>query len=125
MKNKYETIIMCIVIFVFLIPIMIVGLILYRIYLKPTDISTNINQVNGYKIVFKQIGETGWPFGPTKVKVVLLNNKNRKIKSFSDYIANDGKTVDEYNIAVRWFDDRVNIILIGEEQKNKTYELKY
>lgn len=53
---------------------------------------------NNYKIIFQAVGEPVWPFGETKVRLTLINKNGKEIKSFDEYISNDGATAQKENI---------------------------
>lgn len=59
------------------------------------------------------------------IKVILINAYNKKIESFEEYIRDDGVITWEENIEADWHDDYVEIVLIGGEQEDDTYQLKY
>ena len=108
--------------------IFVVIIVLIAIYItkfKITDVTEFVNEENKYKIIFQAVGEPEWPFGRTKVKVTLVNSYNMKIKSFKEYIRDDGATASKYNIDVNWKDNYVEVILKGSEQKDDIHILKY
>ena len=96
-----------------------------KYFVKITDVTEFVNEENKYKIIFQAVGEPEWPFGRTKVKVTLVNSYNMKIKSFKEYIRDDGATASKYNIDVNWKDNYVEVILKGSEQKDDIHILKY
>lgn len=103
----------------------LIAIFVYITKIKITDVAEFINEENKYKIVFQAVGEPEWPFGRTKVKVTLVNSNNIKIKSFKEYISDDGATASENNISVNWYDDHVEVILKGGEQEDDMHILKY
>ena len=48
-----------------------------------------------------------------------------KIKSFEEYISDDGAVAREENIKVNWYDDYLEIVLMGREQEDDVHKLKY
>ena len=125
MNKNLKKLLIGVIALIVAIPFILIILFIYNIKFKTTDIKTYTNQQNNYKVVFKQIGEPEWPFGRTKVKVVLLNKNNWRIDSITDYISNDGKNAGEENIVVIWYNDRVEVVLSGEEQSDITHKMKY
>lgn len=103
----------------------LIAIFVYITKIKITDVAEFINEENKYKIVFQAVGEPEWPFGRTKVKVTLVNSNNIKIKSFKEYISDDGATASENNISVNWYDDYVEVVLKGGEQEDDMHILKY
>lgn len=110
---------------IFIIIIILILIFVYITKFRITDVTEFINEKNKYKILFQAVGEPEWPFGRTKVKVTLLNSNNIKIKSFKEYISNDGAIASKYNINVNWYDDYVEVILKGGEQEDDIHILKY
>ena len=109
----------------FVIIIILIAIFMYLTKIKITDVAEFVNEENKYKIIFQAVGEPEWPFGRTKVKVTLVNTNNEKIKSFEEYIQDDGVTARKENIEVNWYDNYVEIVLIGGEQEDDIHQLKY
>lgn len=109
----------------FIIIIALITIFVYITKIRITDVAEFANEENKYKIIFQAVGEPEWPFGRTKVKVTLINSNNKKIKSFEEYISDDGAVARKENIKVNWYDDYVEITLIGGEQKDDIHQLKY
>ena len=57
--------------------------------------------------------------------VTRSDSNNKKINSFEEYISDDGAVARKENIKVNWYDDYVEITLIGGEQKDDIHQLKY
>ena len=110
---------------VFIIIIVLIAIFIYITKFRITDVAEFVNEENKYKIIFQAVGEPEWPFGRTKVKVTLVNSNNKKISSFEENIRNDGAFAKENNIKVNWYKDYVEVILIGDEQKDDIHKLKY
>lgn len=109
----------------FIIIIALIAIFVYITKIRITDVAEFANEENTYKIIFQAVGEPEWPFGRTKVKVTLINSNNKKIKSFEEHINDDGAVARKENIKVNWYDDYVEITLIGGEQKDDIHQLKY
>ena len=109
----------------FIIIIALIAIFVYITKIRITDVAEFANEENTYKIIFQAVGEPEWPFGRTKVKVTLINSNNKKINSFEEYISDDGAVAEKENIKVNWYDDYVEITLIGGEQKDDIHQLKY
>ena len=97
----------------------------YITEIRITDVAEFVNEENKYKVIFQAVGEPEWPFGRTKVKVTLVNDKNKKIKSFKEYISDDGAVAREENIDVNWYANYVEVILKGGEQEDSMHKLEY
>lgn len=107
------------------ISIILIGLFIYSIKFKISDVSKYENEQNNYTILFQAIGEPEWPFGSTKVKVTLLNSNGKKVESFQADIHNDGGTADERNIDVNWQNSYVEVTLKGDEQEDDIHKMNY
>lgn len=123
--KKIGKVILGIVMISFVIIIILIAIFMYLTKIKITDVAEFVNEENKYKIIFQAVGEPEWPFGRTKVKVTLVNSNNEKIKSFEEYIQDDGVTGRKENIEVNWYDNYVEIVLIGGEQEDDIHQLKY
>ena len=119
-------IIIAIVLYFVSIPVLYNSLFLqYITEIRITDVAEFVNEENKYKVIFQAVGEPEWPFGRTKVKVTLVNDKNKKIKSFKEYISDDGAVAREENIDVNWYANYVEVILKGGEQEDSMHKLEY
>lgn len=123
--KKIGKIILGLFITFFIIIIALIAIFVYITKIRITDVAEFANEENTYKIIFQAVGEPEWPFGRTKVKVTLINSNNKKINSFEEYISDDGAVARKENIKVNWYDEYVEITLIGGEQKDDIHQLKY
>ena len=124
MKRFFKNLIIVFVINLIIISTF-VAIFIYITEIRITNVAEFVNEKNNYKVVFQAVGEPEWPFGKTKVKITLVDSNNKRIKSFEEYISDDGAVAREENIKVNWYDDYVEIVLIGEEQEDDVHELKY
>lgn len=95
-------------------------------FMLPNEIAT-YNSPNGeYSLVFEQMGDPGWPFGPTDVRLTLKNHDGKIIERVSTQVFNDGANASEYNIAsISWNDNAVIIVLRASEMKDKEVSIAY
>lgn len=95
-------------------------------FMFPNEIATYRSPSGEYTLVFEQMGDPTWPFGPTDVRLTLKNHNGKIIKRVSTQIFNDGVSAHEYNIAsVSWNDDAVIVILRASEMKDKEVSIAY
>ncbi len=95
-------------------------------FMFPNEIATYHSPDGEYSLVFEQMGEPAWPFGPTDVRLTLKNHDGKIIKRVSTQLFNDGVNADEYNIAsVSWNDDAVIVVLRASEMKDKEISIAY
>ena len=123
--KKFMKVLLKILITITVILSILIALFVYITEFRITNIARFVNEENNYKVIFQEVGEPDWPFGKMKVKVTLVNERNKKLKSFKDYIWDDGASASEGNIKVNWFNDYVEIVLMGDEQKDDIHKLKY
>ncbi len=119
-----KKVIITLIIIPILVILLIIGNFIYTIEFKQTKIETIINDKNHYAVEFKSIGEPAWPFGPQKVKVTVYKN-NKKIKTYNRKIFNDGAQCNKENFMVIWLNDRMKIVLSGDEQEDEIIEYEY
>lgn len=95
-------------------------------FMHPKEIAT-YNSPNGeYSLVFEQMGDPEWPFGPTDVRLTLKNHDGKIIERVSTQLSDDGTNASEHNIAsISWTDDAVIVILRASEMKDKEVLIAY
>ena len=92
----------------------------------PHEVATYSSPDGEYSLVFEQMGDPVWPFGPTDVRLTLKNSNGKIIKRVSTQIHDDGACAREYHIAsVAWNDDAVVIVLRGSEMQDKEVSIPY
>ena len=96
----------------------------YTTEFKVTTISKYTNPNNNYTILFQSVGEP-FLFGADEVKITLFNDKKKKVTTIHGGISNDGGRASESSIQVKWFNDYVEVILSGCEQKDEIYKIDY
>lgn len=89
------------------------------------DVAQYVNPANNYRILFQTVGSPDWPFGEVDVRIKLLNDKNKTIELINTSLQNDGKTAQEENISIKWFEQYVEVILLSDEQEDDIYHLYY
>ena len=65
----------------FIVIIILVVILVYITKIRIRDVAEFTNEENQYKIIFQAVGEPEFPFGKTRVKVTLVDSKNKKINS--------------------------------------------
>ena len=83
-------------------------------------------QTNGqYIIELQAISSPEWPFGPQDGRIVLKDNKNKRISSTNFVLSNDGKAMCESNWKVDWKKESVTVTIMGEEQNDAQFTFYY
>lgn len=92
----------------------------------PKEIAT-YNSPNGeYSLVFEQMGDPQWPFGPTDVRLTLKNRDGKIIERISTHLSDDGANAGEHNIvSVSWNDDAVTVVLRASEMEDMEVSIAY
>ena len=95
-------------------------------FMLPKEVATYQSPDGEHSLVFEQMGDPAWPFGPTDVRLTLKTNKGKIIERVSTQLNDDGTSASENNIAsVSWNDDAVVIILRASEMKDKEVVISY
>ena len=95
-------------------------------FMHPKEIATYNSPDGEYSLVFEQMGDPAWPFGPTDVRLTLKNQDGKIIERVSTQIQDDGANAGEHNIAsISWGDDGVVVVLRASEMKNKEISIAY
>ena len=95
-------------------------------FMFPREIATYQSPDGEYTLVFEQLGQPDFPFGPADVRLTLKNEKGRRVDRVSTSIYEDGANASEYNIqSISWGEDGVTVILKASEMKNKRVVLLY
>ena len=95
-------------------------------FMLPKEIATYHSPDGEYSLVFEQMGDPAWPFGPTDVRLTLKNNNGKIIERVSTQLNDDGTNASENNIAsISWNSDEVVVVLRASEMKDKEVSIAY
>lgn len=95
-------------------------------FMHPNEIATYHSPNGEYSLVFEQMGDPAWPFGPTNVRITLKNNNGKIIERVSTQLNDDGTNASENNIAsISWNSDEVVVVLRASEMKDKEVSIAY
>ena len=95
-------------------------------FMLPEEIATHNSPDGEYSLVFEQMGDPEWPFGPTDVRLTLKNRDGKIIERVSTQLFDDGANASEHNIAsISWNYDAVIIVLRASEMKDKEVSIAY
>ena len=95
-------------------------------FMHPKEIVTYNSPDGEYSLVFEQMGDPQWPFGPTDVRLTLKNHDGKIIERVSTQLSDDGANASEHNIAsISWNDDAVIVVLRASEMKDKEISIAY
>ena len=95
-------------------------------FMLPEEVATYNSPDGEYSLVFEQMGDPGWPFGPTDVRLTLKNHDGKIIERVSTQVFNDGGCASEWNVkSISWNHEAVVVILRGAEMKDKEVIIAY
>lgn len=95
-------------------------------FMLPKEIATYNSPDGEYSLVFEQMGDPAWPFGPTDVRLTLKNYDGKIIERVSTQLSDDGANAREYNIAsISWDKDAVVVVLRASEMEDKEILIAY
>lgn len=81
-------------------------------FLFPYEIATYDSPDGKYTLVFEQLGDPHWPFGPADVRLTLKNSRGWIIDRVSAHVFNDGTKAYPENIkSIHWGENEVVVIL--------------
>ena len=114
MKKIIRTI-LCIICLVSGMLFLLTGCFYYETSYKKTIRDTTVSPDGVYELTLIEIGEPVWPFGPASGRLVL-NEGDTTISQTDFELRNDGCSIGSNDWTVTWNEDRVEVILSGEEQ---------
>ena len=95
-------------------------------FMFPKEVATYNSPNTEYSLVFEQMGDPAWPFGPADVRLTLKNSNDKVINRISTQVFNDGGPASEWNMkSISWMDDAVVVILQGAEMEDKEVTISY
>lgn len=95
-------------------------------FMFPQEVATYHSPDTEYSLVFEQMGDPAWPFGPADVRLTLKNSDGKVIKRVSTQVFNDGGAASEWNIkSISWDNDAVIVILQGAEMEDTEVPISY
>lgn len=95
-------------------------------FMFPEEIATYHSPNGEYSLVFEQMGDPAWPFGPADVRLTLKNHTGKIIERVSAQVFNDGGSASKDNIAsIAWNDDAVIIVLSACEMEDTEVSIPY
>lgn len=95
-------------------------------FMLPKEIATYNSPDGEYSLVFEQMGDPQWPFGPTDVRLTLKNYDGKIIERVSTQLSDDGANAGEHNIAsISWDNDAVVVVLRASEMEDKEVSIAY
>lgn len=119
--NKKKSI-LTIVLVILLTAGTVIGGTVYKTRFRPVETVTGISPDGLYTLRVCMLGEPDFPFGATHCRAELTEG-GKTVTRFRFDVLNDGKTVDETNFSIRWYDGKVTLDVNGEEMTPVSYDL--
>ncbi|MBR2634429.1 MAG: hypothetical protein IKD31_02485 [Clostridia bacterium] len=95
-------------------------------FLHPKEIETYHSPNGEYRLVFEQMGDPQWPFGPTDIRLTLQNSSGKTVERVSAQLLDDGVSASERNVkSITWNEDAVVVILSASEMEDKSISIAY
>ena len=95
-------------------------------FMLPNEIAAYNSPDGAHSLLFEQMGDPAWPFGPTDVRLTLKDHNGKTIERVSTQVYNDGGCASEWNIkSISWNNDAVVVILRGAEMEDKEVSIAY
>ncbi len=95
-------------------------------FMLPKEIATYNSPDGNYSLVFEQMGDPEWSFGPTDIRLTLKDHDGKIIERVSAQLFDDGVNASEYNIeSISWNEDAVIVIIRASEMKDKEVSIAY
>ena len=91
---------------------------------SPREIATYTSPDGEYILVFEQLGDAVWPFGPADIRLTLETSKGVYIDKIDAKVYNVGGNAYPRHIkSIQWDEDTVTVILDRVEQRDQGYIL--
>lgn len=91
------------------------GSITYVTEYKKTICDISISSDEKFQLSLQAIGESGWPLGIAKGRLILEENEE-KISQTDFELRNNGGSINDNCWKVTWYDEYVEVIISGSEQ---------
>lgn len=94
--------------------------------LHPKELSTYESPDGKYTLVFEQLGDPVWSFGPANVRLTLKNGSGKTIDQISAEVYEDGASASPANIKdIRWEEQEVVVTLQSSEHPDQILVLSF
>lgn len=93
-----------------------VSLFIYEDQFAKREVYRESSSNGEFVFVLYQVGQPGWPFGPVKAEIRVLNEKGKTMDKESIVIHTDGAQLNEFYIdEICWGDNMVEVVCSGED----------
>ena len=110
---------------VFAVIMVLASVFIYEDQFKKREVYRVENPDNGFAFVLYQVGSPGWPFGPVKAEIRVVNSNGKTLDKEAIVIHTDGAQLSKYYIdGLRWYDTMLEVVCSGEDG-TATYVLEF
>ncbi len=112
----FKKIILSVFILLFVAAVVFVSLFIYGDQFKKTEVHREYSPDGAYEFVLYQVGAPGWPFGPVKAEIRVLDSEGDVLDKESIVVHTDGGSLTAYNLdELRWGDTALEVVCHGED----------
>ena len=123
--NVCKRIVMILIGVVFTGVLAVVSLFIYEEQFRKEEVYRESSPDGRYTVVLSQVGSPGWPFGPVKAEIKVLDSDGKTVDRKSVVVHTDGGQLSIYNIeTIDWCDDVLKVACVGEDGV-AVYTLEY
>ena len=96
--------------------ILFVSVFIYEDQFAKREVYRESSPNGDFVFVLYQVGQPGWPFGPVKAQIKILNFEGKTINKEAIVIHTDGAQLDELYIdEIRWSENTIEVKCSGED----------
>ena len=96
--------------------ILFVSVFIYEDQFAKREVYRESSPNGEFVLVLYQVGQPGWPFGPVKAQIKILNSEGKTIDKEAIVIHTDGAQLNEFYIdEVCWSDNTIEVVCSGED----------
>ena len=112
----FKRVLISIVLLISILIILFVSLFIYEDQFARKEVYRQSSPNGEFVFVLYQVGQPGWPYGPVKAQIRVLNSKGKTIDKESIVVHTDGAQLNEFCIdEICWKENIIEVICSGED----------
>lgn len=112
----FKRILISIILLILISVVLFVSLFIYEDQFAKREVYRESSPNGEFVFVLYQVGQPGWPFGPVKAQIKILNSEGKTIDKEAIVIHTDGGQLNEFYIdEVCWSDNTIEVVCSGED----------
>ena len=120
----FKRILISIILLILISVVLFVSLFIYEDQFAKREVYRESSPNGEFVFVLYQVGQPGWPFGPVKAQIKILNSEGKTIDKEAIVIHTDGAQLNEcYLDEINWGDTALEVVCRGEDGTS-TYVLE-